>query len=89
VGNWTGTSFSDSIQINADGSFSYRGEGGCLSKGSFACPDASSTAGTIKVSIDSSVGANCLPVGDTTCEFSLNGNTMSFNWGAGTLQYRR
>lgn len=89
VGSWTGTTVGDSITIESGGAFSYRGADGCVSKGSFSCPDASVTQGSMKVSVDSSSGGTCLPAGDYSCQFALNGNAMAYNCGGGALQYKR
>src|SRR5688572_29423010 len=89
VGNWMGTSFSDSIAIQADGTFTYHGEGGCVAKGSFSCPSANIKTGSMTVSIDSTTGPNCFPLGDSVCQFTVNGSTLSYNFGLGTLQYKR
>jgi hypothetical protein len=68
----------------------YSGADGCVSQGTYACPAASVTSGTMRVAIDSSSGGACLPAGNYTCAFALNGNAMAYDCtGAGQLQYRR
>jgi hypothetical protein len=89
VGTWSGTRQADSITISADGSFRYSGVGGCISSGTFACPDKTITSGTMRVSINTSSGGLCLPAGDYTCAFALNGNGMGYDCGGGSLQYQR
>lgn len=90
VGSWTGTAQNDRITISADKSFKYSGVDGCVSQGSFGCPDASVTSGTMRVTIDSSSGGACLPAGTYTCAFALNGNAMAYDCtGTGSLQYKR
>ena len=89
VGTWSGTTQPDQIKISADGSFSYSGVGGCISSGTFSCPDKTVTSGTMRVSINTSSGGLCLPAGDYTCAFALNGNAMAYDCGGGTLQYQR
>jgi hypothetical protein len=43
----------------------------------------------MRVSIDTSSGGLCLPAGDYTCAFVLNGNAMGYDCGGGALQYHR
>jgi hypothetical protein len=90
VGTWDGEPQNDQITILSDGSFSYSGVSGCVSNGSFMCPEKDLTAGAMEVSIDSSSGAGCLPVGHYTCAFTLEEAVMSYDCtGLGSLQYRR
>lgn len=90
VGTWQGTTQSDEITISSNGAFRYAGVDGCVSTGTFACPDKSLTSGTMQVSIASSAGGACLPAGAYVCAFGLNGNAMGYDCtGTGTLQYRR
>ena len=60
-----------------------------MSTGTFSCPDASVSSGTMQVSITSSASGTCLPAGNYVCAFALNGNAIAYNCGGGTLQYRR
>lgn len=90
VGTWEGTTQSDQITIGSDGAFRYEGIDGCVSTGTFACPDASLSSGTMQVSISASGGGTCLPAGDFVCAFGLNGNAMAYDCtGTGALQYQR
>jgi hypothetical protein len=90
VGSWMGTTQNDRITISGNKSFKYSGVDGCVSQGSFGCPDASVTSGTMRVTIDSSSGGSCLPAGAYTCAFALNGNAMGYDCiGTGLLQYKR
>ncbi len=90
VGTWQGTTQSDEIAISSNGAFRYAGVDGCVSTGTFACPDKTLTSGTMQVSIASSAGGLCLPAGSYVCKFALNGNAMGYDCtGTGLLQYKR
>jgi hypothetical protein len=90
VGTWAGNPQNDQITISSNGSFLYSGVSGCVSSGSFACPEATVTSGTMQVLIGSSSGAGCLPAGDYTCAFTLEEDALSYDCtGSGSLQYRR
>jgi hypothetical protein len=90
VGTWVGVAQNDRITLFADAKFEYSGPDGCLSNGTFACPAAGFTQGTMQVSINSSTGGACLPAGTYTCAFGINGNAMDYDCtGNGAIQYRR
>src|SRR5687768_5153264 len=90
VGTWVGTTQNDSITISGDKTFRYSGPDGCVSNGTFACPVDTATQGTLQVSINSSTGGLCVPAGNYTCAFAINGNAMGYDCtGGGALQYRR
>jgi hypothetical protein len=90
VGSWSGVSRQDRIEISGDKSFKYSGPDGCVSQGSYACPPPSVTSGTMRVTVDTSSGGACLPAGNFTCAFALNGNAMGYDCtGTGQLQYRK
>ena len=63
VGTWQGTTQGDEISLSSNGAFRYAGADGCISTGTFACPDKSVTTGTMQVSVASSAGGACLPAG--------------------------
>jgi hypothetical protein len=90
VGTWEGDPQKDEIAISSDGSFSYTGVTGCVSRGSFVCPDKALTAGAMEVAIDSSSGAGCLSAGHYTCAFTLEASAMSYDCtGLESVQYQR
>lgn len=90
VGVWDGATRADELTIGSDLSFRYAGPDGCVSTGTFSCPDQNVASGTMQVSVLTSAGGVCLPAGNYVCGFALNGDTLAYDCtGGGALQYTR
>lgn len=90
AGTWQGSTQPDELVLAGDGSFRYIGFDGCENSGTFACPDASASKASMKVSVSESTGGYCLAKGTHTCSFDLSGNTLTYDCsGEGNLHYRR
>lgn len=88
VGTWSGTvaGYLDVMTLNADctGSSTY-----CVS--TFTYPSSTTgSSGNVAITVTaSSAKSECMPVGQTTCGYSVSGNTLSFSCLGGTLTYSR
>lgn len=87
AGTYSGTTVNDSLTLSSSCEYSYTGNDGCRSTGTYNAPLGSS--GSVAVSIASTTGGNCLPAGDTTCSYVLSLPNLSFNCGAGTFSYTK
>lgn len=57
---------------------------------SVALPSAEIAGSELAASPDTSSGGACLPAGNFTCAFALNGNAMGYDCtGTGQIQYRK
>jgi hypothetical protein len=88
VGTYDGESLgnADVMTINADCSISSTY---CVAEGTLE-DTGTSTSGNITVTISDTAGkTGCLPLGDTTCGFSLSNDVLEFSCTAGTLTYTK
>ena len=88
VGVWSGQSLSDELTLNADRSFSYKGDDGCTTRGTYSCPEGE--RGTLKISIDSAeLSSYCLQAGDHTCTYVIENDELAYTCNDNLLFYGR
>lgn len=88
VGTYDGElfGFADVMTIGADCSFSSTY---CVAEGTVE-DIGTSTSGNVTVTITDTAGKDgCLPLGDTTCGFTLSDDTLEFSCTAGTLTFTK
>jgi hypothetical protein len=88
TGDYAGSGHPDKVSLDGTCNFSYTGDDSCTSSGTYTSPQGAATA-TVQVSIQTSSGGACLPVGIYNCPYALNGNLLSFGCGAGVRNYTR
>jgi hypothetical protein len=83
VGTWTGVApNTDKLIATADGKFSYTGNDGCQTSGTYACPG-TVTNGTMAVTISvATASPYCLSAGNYTCAFTVSSNAMTYACGS-------
>ena len=77
----------DTLTLDATCLFSYARPGACQSSGTYAAP--LGTSGSVQVIITTSTGGLCLPRGTYNCQYTLAGNSLSFNCGGSAFHYTR
>lgn len=87
---WIGITRHDHLTIASDDTFAYAGADGCVSHGTVSCSDPSTPSGILYVSVESSTGGTCLPTGEYSCSYGVNGSDFEYDCnGMGALQYRK
>lgn len=87
TGSWAGTisGHVDVMTFAADcsGSSTY-----CAS--THTVPNITATPGSVVVTVSATNGASgCLPVGQTSCAYTVNSTTLGFNCGPGAIYYTK
>ena len=89
VGTWKGQTINDKMIFRSDESYSYEGDDGCTSSGTYACPG-DTNFGTLIVTIKTASYGNCGVAGVYRCGFLFNDDdTLLYNCGGGDFSYTR
>lgn len=59
----------------------------CVGTGTYSCPNASNIVEVNVVDVQVSTAANCRTPGMSTCTFSIDGTTMSYNCGSSAMSF--
>lgn len=85
TGTWKNSS-GNSLELDASCAFHFSASN-CQSSGTYAAP--LGTSGTVQVSIQSTSGGACFPLGNYACAYVVTGNALALNCGSGNDLYSR
>jgi hypothetical protein len=87
VGSWTGSILSNPDTMVFTNSCAVTSTY-CASTGTI--PATTNSSGSVVVTVTSTnANSGCLPAGNTTCNYSISGNSLSFNCGGGVITYTK
>lgn len=82
VGSWSGVAPNkDKLVLSADGTFTYTGDDGCTSSGTFACPGTITQGTVIVTTTAASASKYCGQAGTASCAFAVNDKSLSYACG--------